>query len=56
MSKMSRLVYDIEQLYIDGLSAKCISVQLDISVEDVLAVIEGMGCKDAAEADQYHGM
>ena len=55
MSKMSELAYDIEQLYIEGLSAKRIALQLNISVESVLVVIDSMGCEDAAETDQYYG-
>jgi hypothetical protein len=43
MSKMAELdmyAYDIEQLYIDGLTPKNISKTLDISVEMVYAWME----------------
>jgi transposase len=35
MSKMAELSYDIEQLFIEGLSEKNIAKTLDIPVEDV---------------------
>jgi orotate phosphoribosyltransferase-like protein len=35
MSKMSELSYDIEQLFIEGLTEKNIAKTLDIPVEDV---------------------
>jgi hypothetical protein len=47
MSKMTQLSYDIEQLYIDGLSARSIAVQLECPVETVLAAIESMGVEDS---------
>jgi len=39
MSKMSELAYDIEQLYIEGLSPKAIARELDCPIEIVLAWI-----------------
>jgi|APCry1669189034_1035192.scaffolds.fasta_scaffold99296_4 orotate phosphoribosyltransferase-like protein len=35
MSKMAELAYDIEQLFIEGLTEKNIAKTLDIPVEDV---------------------
>lgn len=46
MSKVADLAYDIEQLYIDGLSAKDIAAELDCPVDMVLDAIESMGCED----------
>jgi hypothetical protein len=57
MSKMSELSYDIEQLYIDGLSAKSIAQVLDCPIVMVLAVLQDMGVEDVAETPQgeYYG-
>ena len=52
MSKMNDLAYDIEQLYIDGLSAKQIAAELDCPVEMVLGAIAEMGVDDMAESTQ----
>lgn len=52
MSKMNELAYDIEQLYIDGLSAKQIAAELDCTVEMVLGAIAEMGVDDMAESTQ----
>ena len=49
MSKMAELdavQYDIEQLYIDGITPKNISKTLDISVEMVYAWMELNGIDD----------
>jgi DNA-directed RNA polymerase specialized sigma24 family protein len=43
MSKMAELAYDIEQLYIEGMSARQIANELDCPVELVLGWIEGQG-------------
>ncbi|NCZ53828.1 MAG: hypothetical protein EBY81_08030 [Verrucomicrobia bacterium] len=40
MSKMSELAYEIEQLYIEGFSARSIAVQLECPVEIVYGWIE----------------
>jgi len=40
MSKMSELAYDIEQMYIEGFSARSIAVQLECPVEIVYGWIE----------------
>ena len=52
MSKMNDLAYDIEQLYIDGLSARQIAAELDCPVEMVLTAIAEMGVDDMAESTQ----
>jgi hypothetical protein len=52
MSKMAELSYDIEQLYIDGLSARQISRQLECPVEQVLGFLNSIGVKDIEPADQ----
>lgn len=52
MSKMAELSYDIEQLYIDGMSARMIAVTLDCPIEIVLGSLEEMGVSDVAEKPQ----
>jgi hypothetical protein len=49
MSKMAELSYDIEQLYIEGHSAKVISIMLECPVELVLGQLEEMGVADAPQ-------
>ena len=39
MSSIKDLAYDIEQLYIDGLSAKSIAKTLDCPIEQVLGFL-----------------
>lgn len=51
MSKMADLSYDIQELYIDGLSAKRIAQILDCPIETVLSVLEGFGVVDGPEED-----
>jgi hypothetical protein len=43
MSKMAELAYDIEQLYIEGMSPTQIATELDCPIEIVLGWIEGQG-------------
>ena len=50
MSKMAELSYDIEQLYIEGHSAKVIAVMLECPIELVLGQLEEMGVADAPQA------
>jgi len=55
MSKMADLAYDIEQLYIEGLSPKSIAVQLECPLSIVYDWLEevGMGgSEDVAETPQ----
>ena len=47
MSKMSNLVYDIQELYIDGMGARAIATQLDCPIETVLATLESFGVEDS---------
>jgi hypothetical protein len=54
MSKMSELTYDIEQLYIEGLSAKRIAVELDCPIEIVLGALEEMGVADAPQEEEVY--
>jgi hypothetical protein len=49
MSKMADLAYDVEQLYIEGHSAKMIADLLDCPIEQVLGYIQDMGVEDAPE-------
>ena len=42
MSKMAELDYDIEQLFIDGLTAKEIAQQLECPIEIVQGWIDGV--------------
>lgn len=56
MSKMSELAYDIESLYIEGLSAKTIARELNCPVELVLAWIESQNVADTQQSeDSYYG-
>ena len=55
MSKMAELSYDIEQLYIEGHSAKVIAIMLDCPIEIVLGQLEEMGVADSPqEYDPYN--
>jgi hypothetical protein len=49
MSKMAELSYDIQELYIEGHSAKVIAIMLDCPIEIVLAQLEEMGVADSSE-------
>ena len=49
MSKVAELSYDIEQLYIDGMSARMIAVTLDCPLTMVLAALEEMNVEDTQE-------
>lgn len=50
---MSDLAYDIEQLYIEGHSAKMIARILDCPVELVLGAIQEMGVSDSEEYSPF---
>jgi hypothetical protein len=52
MSKVAELAYDIEQLYIDGMSAKNIARILDCPIELVLTALQEMGVDDVADTPQ----
>jgi hypothetical protein len=49
MSAIKDLAYDIEQLYIEGMSAKMISATLDCPIEQVLGFLEDMGVADSPQ-------
>jgi hypothetical protein len=51
MSKVSELAYDIEQLYIEGHSARAIAMILECPMEMVLAWIEELDVADAPQED-----
>ncbi len=53
MSKVAELAYDIEQLYIEGMSARMIAKTLDCPLTMVLAALEEMNVEDAAEDEVY---
>jgi hypothetical protein len=52
MSKIAELSYDIEQLYIEGMSARMIALTLDCPLTMVLAALEEMNVEDVAEQPQ----
>jgi hypothetical protein len=51
MSKVADLSYDIEQLFIEGHSAKMIAALLDCPIEMVLGALQEMGVQDAPDED-----
>lgn len=54
MSKMSELSYDIEQLYIEGYSAKSIAVMLECPIDIVYGWIESNSVADLPHGeDEY---
>jgi hypothetical protein len=53
MSKMSDLCYDIEQLYIDGLTARQIAAELECPLEIVLGALEDMNVECDEEVSDY---
>ena len=55
MSKMSELAYDIEQLYIEGLSAKQIAEELNCPIGIIKGWIEENGLDVVAEKQQTFG-
>jgi hypothetical protein len=52
MSKVAELAYDIEQLYIDGMSARMIALTLDCPVEMVLNALQEMSVEDVADGGE----
>ena len=54
MSKMSELSYDIEQLYIEGLSAKRIAAELNCPIELVLGALEEMNVADTPQEEEIY--
>ena len=51
MSGIKDLAYDIEQLYIDGLSAKSIARTLGCPIEQVLGFLEDIGVADTPQEE-----
>jgi hypothetical protein len=52
MSKMKDMDYDIQELYIGGMSARAIAAELDIPITWVLGTIEGWGVADLPQGDE----
>lgn len=52
MSRMEELYWDIESMYIDGVSARRIATILECPIETVYAVLNDMGVDDVAEMPQ----
>lgn len=53
MIKVAELYYDIEMLYIEGLSAKQIAAELNCPIETVLGWIESQNVADSPQEDDY---
>lgn len=55
MSKVAELVYDIQELFIDGMGAKQISQELGCPMDTVLQVLESFGvdAEDMDYADEF---
>jgi hypothetical protein len=51
MSKIKDMMYDIEQMYIEGFNAKSIAVQLSIPYEEVLKVLESWSVADLPQEE-----
>ena len=54
MSKMSDMAYEIEQLYIEGYSARTISVMLECPIEVVYGWIESNSVADIQHGEDEH--
>ena len=52
MSKVKDIVYDIQEMYIEGFNAKSIAVQMNVPYEDVLSVLESWSVSDVEEMPQ----
>ncbi len=53
MSALKDIAYDIEQLYIEGLSAKRIAAELNCPIEMVLGFLEEMNVADSPQEEDY---
>ena len=53
MSVMSELAYDIEQLYIEGFSAKNIAVQLNCPIDIVNGWLAEVGVAETPQEEVY---
>jgi len=50
------MVYDIQEMYIEGYNAKSIAVQLEVPYEEVLKVLDGWSVNDILEEfSPYNG-
>lgn len=54
MSVMKDLSYDIEQLYIEGMSARMIATTLECPIELVLAALEEMSVADLPQEEEIY--
>ncbi len=54
MSKMADLSYDIQELYIEGHSAKVIAIMLECPIELVLGELEEMGVADTPQDEEVY--
>ena len=54
MSGIKDLAYDIEQLYIEGMSARMIALTLDCPIEQVLGFIQDIGVADTPQEDEIY--
>ena len=54
MSRMKDLTYDIEQLYIEGMSARMIALTLECPIELVLGALEEMNVADAPQEEEIY--
>jgi hypothetical protein len=50
---MSELDYEIQELYIEGYSARTIAIMLNCPIDLVLGCIEEMGVSDQEDASPY---
>jgi DNA-binding CsgD family transcriptional regulator len=53
MSAIKDLSYDIQELYIEGHSARMIATLLECSIETVLSSLEDMGVADSEELSPF---
>jgi len=53
MSGIKDLAYDIEQLYIEGYSARMIATILECPIEQVLGFLQDIGVADAPQEEIY---
>ena len=47
MSKVAELVYDVQEMYIDGMGARAIALTLECPIESVLQILEDFGVEDS---------
>ncbi len=51
MSKIKDMVYDIQEMYIEGFNAKSIAVQLNLPYEEVLKVLDSWSVADTPQEE-----